>query len=70
MNLIQQITTVVREIPRFIERGINRAVIRQHRPVDVGDGITPPVCLSHRKPLPWPCREVVEAVDRMHYPAR
>lgn len=61
-DFVQQL----RALPRLLEDAFadwaHRFILRQHQPVDVGDGV---VCANHwGRALPWPCPDVVREMHR------
>jgi hypothetical protein len=58
-KLLHQFAAVVRALPGYVLGAPTRLLLRIHAPEDVGTGVA--MCLRHRWPVEWPCREWLDA---------
>lgn len=66
MSIWQQLVEVFRRLPGFYFGAPWRWMLRMHSDPQYIDGA--PYCLSlmHRRPVMWPCREYMDAVEALH----
>lgn len=65
MNLWRQLVDVARRVPGYLLGAPTRWLVRAHgSPGDDGTGSL--FCLAHKRPVEWPCREYLDALETLH----